>query len=165
MDKYPDIKTLVDIQTKYGKHVTIVSTNYETGEPVYFTPESHPDTSILDCLIFSSSVPVIFKPGRLNGVKYWDGALTDPLPITMFPEEETLGFWIKHDIKKSSNSIYRIVDIFTNRLRFLIPEGYTIIELAPSPLGFLDFSTDNKLAAFLSGQAVIKNQLEILRGI
>jgi NTE family protein len=165
LNKYPDINTLLDIQVKYGKNVSIVATNYETGKPVYFTPESHPNTPILDCLILSSSIPVVFEPAIFNGVKYWDGGMTDPLPITMFPKEETLGFWIIHDVKKSSNVVYRLMDIIMNTLYSRIPDGYTIIELAPAPLGFIDFSHDNKLAAYLSGQKIIRTYLDKLKQI
>jgi len=165
LDKYPDIKTLEDIKIKYGKYVTIVGTNYETGEPIYFTPDTHPNTTILDCLIISSSVPIVFQPFVLDGIKYWDGGLTDPLPIKMFSKEETLGFWIEHDISISKNIVYRLVDTLINRLYRLIPEGYTIIELPPSPLGFLDFSTDNKLEAYISGQNTIKKNIEVLEKI
>lgn len=58
----------------------VVATEAETGQVHYFTKEHlHQD----DYRIFmaSSCVPGVNRPFELDGVKYFDGALSDPVPI------------------------------------------------------------------------------------
>lgn len=57
----------------------IVTTNAETGEPVYFTKNDLKKDSY-GPVIASSCVPVINKAYEIDGVPYLDGGLSDPIP-------------------------------------------------------------------------------------
>lgn len=63
-----------------------VATDAETGKPHYFTEE---DLSRDDYRIFmaSSCVPGVDKPVCIDGTPYFDGALSDPVPIRKALEE------------------------------------------------------------------------------
>lgn len=58
----------------------VVATQAETGQACYFTKEDmHPDDFRI--LMASCCVPGVNRPYEWNGVKYYDGALSDPVPI------------------------------------------------------------------------------------
>lgn len=58
----------------------VVATQAETGEASYFTKEDmHQDDYRI--LMASCCVPGVNRPYEWNGIKYFDGALSDPVPI------------------------------------------------------------------------------------
>ena len=58
----------------------VVATRADTGEARYFTKEDlHRDD--YQILMVSSCVPGVNRPYMLKGVPYFDGALSDPVPI------------------------------------------------------------------------------------
>ena len=58
----------------------IVASEAESGRVRYFTKDVlAPDR--YDPLMASCAIPVVCEPYEINGVKYFDGALTDPVPV------------------------------------------------------------------------------------
>lgn len=58
----------------------VVSTDAETAKPVYFTKD---DISLDNYRVFSASscIPIVCRPVEINGRKYYDGGVADPVPI------------------------------------------------------------------------------------
>ena len=65
---------------KSGKNLCVVATSAETGEPFYFGLDDfhQDDYRPLDA---SSCIPIINKPVEVNGVRFFDGAFSDPIPV------------------------------------------------------------------------------------
>lgn len=62
-----------------GKEMVIVATNAETGAPHYFyKKDMHQDQ--YDPIKASCCVPVVNRPYVIEGVPYYDGGLSDPVP-------------------------------------------------------------------------------------
>lgn len=59
---------------------TAVATNAETGQPKYFD-KSDLRKDNYDVLKASCSIPFVCRPYYIDGVPYYDGALSDPVPI------------------------------------------------------------------------------------
>ena len=58
----------------------VVATNAETGEAKYFDKRDiGPDD--YDVFKASSSIPFVCKPYFIKGIPYYDGALSDPVPV------------------------------------------------------------------------------------
>lgn len=57
-----------------------VATEAETGEAKYFTKADLAQDRY-DIFKASSAIPVVCTPQEVNGVPYYDGALSDPVPI------------------------------------------------------------------------------------
>ena len=60
--------------------LTVVTTNAQNGDPIYFTK----DDFIIDdyrILKASSSLPVVCKSYEINGIPCYDGGIADPVPI------------------------------------------------------------------------------------
>lgn len=58
----------------------VVATDALTGKPKYFDKRDIAQDSY-DIFKASSSLPVVCKPYVINGVPYYDGALSDPIPV------------------------------------------------------------------------------------
>ena len=58
----------------------VVATNALTGEPKYFQKEDMPRNRY-DPLKASCSIPFVNRPYTIGGVPYYDGALSDPIPV------------------------------------------------------------------------------------
>lgn len=69
-----------------GMPYRIVATDAETGEAVYFT-EKDVWQDHYDVIKASCSVPVVNQPYIVNGREYFDGGLSDPIPIRKAFEE------------------------------------------------------------------------------
>jgi len=59
--------------------VKAVVSNLETGKPQYL--DVHADESMMDIIIASCSLPVMFPVKKINGVAYLDGGVCDPIPV------------------------------------------------------------------------------------
>ncbi len=58
-----------------NKSLYIISTDLDTAERVIFGPDEFDDISISEAVQASSALPIIFKPARIKGVDYVDGAV------------------------------------------------------------------------------------------
>lgn len=58
----------------------IVATNAVNGEVVYFTKEDVSQDNY-DVLKASSTLPLVNQPYMIGGLPYYDGALSDPVPV------------------------------------------------------------------------------------
>lgn len=58
----------------------VVATNAITGEPAYFTKKDVQKNNY-EILKASCSIPYVCQPCTLNGDIYYDGALSDPIPL------------------------------------------------------------------------------------
>lgn len=75
--EYPlDWQAIVDNPAKFK----IVSTNAYTGLPVYFDKsDMHQDD--YGAIKASCNVPIVDRPYMLNGIPYYDGGISDPVPF------------------------------------------------------------------------------------
>lgn len=69
-----------EAMVRSGKIFNIVATDAATGKPKYFTMDdmSFDDFGPIKC---SSCVPIVNKPYRFQGREYFDGGLSDPIPV------------------------------------------------------------------------------------
>lgn len=65
----------------------------------HFNYKSHPDLSITDLLIMTTTLPIFFKPLKYKGDYYVDGGLSGNLPIEKVKSDRTLCVHIKRSLK------------------------------------------------------------------
>lgn len=83
-DTLPNELEPFDYETFYNSKVVfkVGVTQCETGRPVYFKPEGFPPYYFVNKVLrASSSIPIISKTVEINGQKYLDGGIADPIPI------------------------------------------------------------------------------------
>lgn len=69
-----------DKMNENNAQFVIVSTSAESGEAVYFTKEDYGRNSY-DAFKTSSCIPVVNKAYPFGGKYYYDGGLSDPIPV------------------------------------------------------------------------------------
>ncbi|WP_100372586.1 patatin-like phospholipase family protein [Bacillus sp. FJAT-45037] len=81
-DKLPNELEPFDYETfaNSEKTFTIVTTDLESGKPVYFN-EKLPKDELLTLLKASSSIPLLAPPVAYKDQIYYDGGMADPIPI------------------------------------------------------------------------------------
>lgn len=63
-----------------NSEMLVVATNAETGDAKYFE-KSDMKQDCYDILKASSAIPLVCHPYNVEGIPYYDGALSDPIPI------------------------------------------------------------------------------------
>ena len=74
----PTFKELLDAT---GKTVVVVVSDLDARTPLYFSPETTPDVSVVEAVVASCTVPLLFSQRRYAGHRVIDGAFTDPYPL------------------------------------------------------------------------------------
>jgi len=76
--------TFADVRERFGRTLVVAATCLETGEAVYFGPDTTPDVSVLDAVRASMAIPFVIRPVQIRGRHYVDGAFTDNTPFAPF---------------------------------------------------------------------------------
>lgn len=71
--------------TNSGCETVAVVTNIKTGKPEYMPVESYEKS--WQTVVASCSLPLMFQPVEINGNLYFDGGITDPIPVEKALEE------------------------------------------------------------------------------
>ena len=90
------VPTFQELYQKTGYILKVVSYNITTQTTYYFDYRTHPDTSVIEIVLASSSIPLLFYKFKHNGDYYCDGAIGNPYPIDMVDDGITdiLGIYI-----------------------------------------------------------------------
>lgn len=73
--------TLQELYDFTGIDLHLYTTNLDSYEFIDLSYKTHPDWSIIDAAYCSSAIPVIFRPNRMNGEVYVDGAFLCNYPL------------------------------------------------------------------------------------
>ena len=90
------IPTFQELYKKTGYILKVVSYNITTQTTYYFDYRTHPDTSAIEIVLASSSIPLLFYKFKHKGDYYCDGAIGNPYPIDIADDGTTdiLGIYI-----------------------------------------------------------------------
>lgn len=78
----------VDVFARHPMQFYIVSTDVDTGEPVYHLLD-HIDYEQLEWIRASASLPIVSRPVELDGKRLMDGGMSDSIPLKFI---ESLGY-------------------------------------------------------------------------
>lgn len=135
---------------KTNKRLIISATCLTNYNIEYFDYISHPNLKITQAVRASISIPFIFTSVNLNDKIYIDGATLEPLPISLFDKDKTLGIWIvdknhnhgyQGDLSSIQGFIYNFFICIKRRLDILnnLEEKYNILKIVLENVSFLDF--------------------------
>ena len=107
--------TFKELYELTNKRLIITATCVNTMDIEYFDYQSTPDISIKKVLLMSISIPLIFKPVKLDNKYYVDGGLISHYPIDFFKDEkdETVGVLVTSSLNKFME-IHNIKDYIYN---------------------------------------------------
>jgi len=95
--------TFLYLAKRFGVNYYISTTNIYTCKNKMFCLEDTPNVCVFKACAASMSIPLLFKPTKIGGDYYYDGGLTNNLPINIFkdvPYDNILGLLIHKDYKK-----------------------------------------------------------------
>ncbi len=92
--------TLTDVHQLTCKDLVIVSTDLNTGSYVYFHHQTHPTTRLVDAIVCSMAIPIVFRPAVCD-LENRTAVFSDPgLFSNNFP------VWVFNDLSNLQTGIY-----------------------------------------------------------
>jgi predicted acylesterase/phospholipase RssA len=188
LKKCKQIPTLAEVKSKYGKNIIISVVNETLMRVEYFTPETQPELNLLDAIMMSCNLPLIFKRIPYQGYHYVDGGLVDPCPLYYVDDgiKKILcivvkGSSFKISLGKETNDgftsyFYKFLSYFYHL--FIIPlnavtglrcnkygPNVTLVDINyhnVSPVNF-DLTKDEKMAIFTRGYQEVELLENVIR--
>ena len=105
--------TFIEFAKKFGFNLIITGANITKEKIDYFSVDTFPDMDIIQALLITSRIPIIYKPIKFNDDLYLDGGIYSNFPIEYFENHhnDTLGICVNQNyLKKYSN----IINLFNN---------------------------------------------------
>lgn len=133
---------------------------------VYFSRDTHPDMKVIDAVVMSMSIPVVFAASVYEGKTYVDGSTTEFHPVAPFydkkPNEVTVvGVKLSKAYRESIDNPRQFVEALVrsslaNRNVRVHPE-YTLHECDVGEINIFDFNMDydDKVRLFNMGWSAV----------
>jgi NTE family protein len=134
-----------------NKRLIITATCVNNMNIEYFDHINTPDIPVITVLLMSISIPIIFKPIKLENKYYVDGGLISHYPIDFFKDEKdkTLGILVTssmNNVKEINNFKDYIYNIMTCPLTNLVKNCYNNYKdntvLIENNSNFIDFNIE-----------------------
>jgi len=72
----------------------VVATCCDNSRRIVFNATNTPTVSVLDAVMASSAIPLIYPTVEINGVEYADGIFSNDYPYDLAPAEDSIGVYI-----------------------------------------------------------------------
>lgn len=103
---FGDLDLLHNLNPVKFKGLVITATKKSNSELMLFNAENTPDVEIAKAAHASSSIPFVFKPVEIDGVKYVDGGCYDNIPLKYFDGQNNP----QNDVEDISGSPDKVKD-------------------------------------------------------
>lgn len=110
-----DARTFQDIYKTLGKELIVVGTNLSRQKAVYFQKKDFPGMNVIDALMISCCVPMMFPYIVFEDEVYVDGFVTDNFPVQYVSKrsEDLLGINL---CKKGKHTDFQSVNSYVSSL-------------------------------------------------
>lgn len=107
--------TFLELTKKFGVNFVVTGTNLTKRQTDYFNVDNYPNMNVIDALIISSCIPLIYKPISFNDCLYVDGGIYDNFPLKYFKNNstETLGIYVQTYYSNKNENFF---NYFTNMI-------------------------------------------------
>tara|TARA_B100000795_G_scaffold219317_1_gene173608 strand:- start:23138 stop:24118 length:981 start_codon:yes stop_codon:yes gene_type:complete len=148
--KYPDIEndiTFSYLSKRFGINYYVSTTNIYTCKNKIFNIETTPDICVFKACAASMSIPLLFKPVKINDDYYYDGGLTNNFPIKVFenvPMHNVLGMILyrAYHEKDIENSYYEKPKL---NFMFIIKQIMKLYEKSRTKVVLSELIEENKI--------------------
>jgi|TARA_Y100000389_G_scaffold181485_1_gene197135 NTE family protein len=105
--------TFLELTKKFGVNFVVTGSNLTTRETDYFNVDTYPEMNVIDALLISSCIPLIYQPIKFNDCLYIDGGIYENLPLKYLKKNsnETLGIYVQTYYSNKNENFY---NYFTN---------------------------------------------------
>jgi NTE family protein len=106
--------TFSDLTKTTGKNLVVCCANITLGDTEYFCVDNYANTSVIQAIRMSSSIPFIYTPIKFKNCYYVDGGLYECFPIKYIerfkdPLKDTIGIYTSNN-NCYNQSIYNKID-------------------------------------------------------
>ena len=116
--------TFIEFAKKYGLNFTITGTNLTTRNTDYFNVDNFPNMSMIDALVITRCIPLIYKPIEYNDNLYIDGGIYNNFAYNYYKNKnDSLGINVTYNYSRKNDTF---INYFNNILLSLMDK---IIEL------------------------------------
>lgn len=144
--------TFHELYSLTHKTLIIVATNLNRKQTTYFSHKNTPYIKVVDAIIASISLPILYFPKEIDNELYLDGGITNNFAINLFKDkkQETIGALVMSDNKyEKINNFFDVISsiIFSgveNQTKELVKEYKNIIVLN-NDIDSTDFSIDREV--------------------
>lgn len=115
------VPTFHQLYTFTGKILVVVTTNRSDGCADFFSPEETPNENILNAVMGSINIPIVFSRVEINGKVQDDGAIGNCYPIDYFDNgrDVVFGIFVEHENDKSKSGVlHTIYNCICSIMRF-----------------------------------------------
>jgi predicted acylesterase/phospholipase RssA len=151
------------------KKILVVVTTKRKGESCFFSPEETPNDNIINAVMGSINIPIVFGDIEINGEIHDDGAIGNCCPtdyfdngvdiiFTLFIEQRVIG---KEIIHVAQNSICSMMRFHRNRIISECSDKCYFIELLSDTIDVIGIASDidAKAKMLISGMKTCENFL------
>lgn len=144
--------TFHDLHLLTHKTLIIVATNLNRKRSTYFSHKNTPHIKVVDAIIASISLPILYFPKEIENELYLDGGITNNFAINLFKDkkEETIGALVMSDNKyEKINNFFDVISsiVFSgveNHTKELVKEFKNVIVL-DNDIDSTDFSINREV--------------------
>jgi NTE family protein len=134
------------------KKLVISASNLNKKQTTYFSYENTPDIKVIDAVIASISIPILYIPKKIDDDLYLDGCITNHFPINIFKnsKKETIGAIVLSNQKRTElNNFLDIISSivfcgFENQSKEILREYENVIVL-DNDIDSLDFNMTKEI--------------------
>jgi predicted acylesterase/phospholipase RssA len=87
--------TFRELYEFYPTEFTVTASNIYTHSVTHFNRSDTPTVSVTQAILASMAIPFVFPPVCINDSLFIDGGFLLNLPMSIYPVEHTLAFWIR----------------------------------------------------------------------
>lgn len=112
MKKLEIIPTFRQLYSITNTVLRIVTYNLTDKTTYYFDHRTHPDTSVIEGVLASCTIPLLFYKFKYRGCYYCDGAIGNPYPVNMVDDGLTdiLGIYIESSGSNNQDNLQWYLD-------------------------------------------------------
>lgn len=155
----------------------IVATDINAGSAYEFNKVSTPSTYLYDACRASASIPFVYSPAKVNGIKYCDGGMAVNLPIKYLIEDSIPRLGIRVISGSSSGKTDTLLEYAgqclntlldadeDNLAQWAIESKATVLPVDASPYSFLNctLTQEQKLELFNRGYNAVIPHIKSLQ--
>ena len=112
---HPDC-TFVELFEKTGILFTVVAFNMTDVKIEYFNKNHTPDIKVIDALMASSALPLLFPAYSIGDKLYYDGSICNNCPCNLVPKDCSIAFDIGTHIRNIKYNILSLINCMTELL-------------------------------------------------
>lgn len=149
--KHPE-ETFGELKARTGISLTVCVSCLDTNHFEYHSDVTTPLYSIVNSVLASCAIPLIFQPQKIHGKRYVDGALLNNIPLPCyFQLDTTLAFHLNSDLVTKKGPLLGSGNYYQMLLSPLM--GY-IEEIMYLTLNFIEHQQRSNLPKLFQGHIV-----------